>query len=123
MFLSAQFWPPFKDNTLKLPPVVTEHLDVYTRAFETYKVCMCICRKEIKKVTKSKFGDGGLTSPSDDGVAGLALKHSKNNQKFGMIFWRSVIYTSVQVEATRVATTRVAGWVLQIVVVFDYPMV
>ncbi|KAK7578045.1 hypothetical protein V9T40_010250 [Parthenolecanium corni] len=37
MFLSAQFWPPFKDNTLKLPTVVTEHLDVYTKAFETYK--------------------------------------------------------------------------------------
>lgn len=38
MFLSAQFWPPFKDNTLKLPTIVTDHLDVYTKAFETYKV-------------------------------------------------------------------------------------
>ena len=38
MVLSAQFWPPFKDNNLELPAKVTEHLDVYTKAFETYKV-------------------------------------------------------------------------------------
>lgn len=38
MVLSAQFWPPFKDNTLELPAKVTEHLEIYTKAFETYKV-------------------------------------------------------------------------------------
>ena len=38
LFLSAQFWPPFKDNPLKLPDIVMEHFEVYTKAFETYKV-------------------------------------------------------------------------------------
>lgn len=38
MVLSAQFWPPFKDNNLELPAKITEHLEVYTKAFETYKV-------------------------------------------------------------------------------------
>jgi anaphase-promoting complex subunit 2 len=36
--LSAQFWPPFKEETLELPSVVKEHLQIYTKAFETLKV-------------------------------------------------------------------------------------
>ncbi|XP_063235866.1 anaphase-promoting complex subunit 2 [Bacillus rossius redtenbacheri] len=35
--LSAQFWPPFKEETLELPPFVKEHLDLFTKAFETLK--------------------------------------------------------------------------------------
>lgn len=38
MILSAQFWPPFKEETLELPSVVKEHLQIYTKAFETLKV-------------------------------------------------------------------------------------
>jgi len=38
MILSAQFWPPFKEETLELPTVVKEHLQIYTKAFETLKV-------------------------------------------------------------------------------------
>jgi anaphase-promoting complex subunit 2 len=38
LFLSAQFWPPFKENPLKLPDIVMEHFETYTKAFETYKV-------------------------------------------------------------------------------------
>jgi anaphase-promoting complex subunit 2 len=37
MILSAQFWPPFKEETLELPSVVKEHLQIYTKAFETLK--------------------------------------------------------------------------------------
>ncbi|KAJ8897014.1 hypothetical protein PR048_002360 [Dryococelus australis] len=35
--LSAQFWPPFKEETLELPPFVKEHLNLFTKAFETLK--------------------------------------------------------------------------------------
>lgn len=38
IILSAQFWPVFKDETLELPEIVKEHLNVYTKAFETLKV-------------------------------------------------------------------------------------
>nr|XP_018898040.1 PREDICTED: anaphase-promoting complex subunit 2 [Bemisia tabaci] len=37
IILSAQFWPVFKDETLELPEIVKEHLNVYTKAFETLK--------------------------------------------------------------------------------------
>ncbi|PNF17763.1 hypothetical protein B7P43_G06880 [Cryptotermes secundus] len=37
MILSAQFWPPFKEETLELPSFVKEHLQIYTKAFETLK--------------------------------------------------------------------------------------
>ncbi|CAH1389815.1 unnamed protein product [Nezara viridula] len=37
MILSAQFWPPFKEETLQLPQKIKDHLDVYTKAFETLK--------------------------------------------------------------------------------------
>ncbi|XP_021926586.1 anaphase-promoting complex subunit 2 isoform X2 [Zootermopsis nevadensis] len=37
MILSAQFWPPFKEETLELPDFVKEHLQIYTKAFETLK--------------------------------------------------------------------------------------
>ncbi|XP_077483974.1 anaphase promoting complex subunit morula isoform X2 [Amblyomma americanum] len=35
--ISAQFWPPFKDEKLALPPPVQASLDRYTRAFEAIK--------------------------------------------------------------------------------------
>lgn len=39
MILSAQFWPPFKEETkLELPEVAKEQFDIYTKAFETLKV-------------------------------------------------------------------------------------
>lgn len=37
MILSAQFWPPFKNETLELPPEIKEQLKVYTKAFEALK--------------------------------------------------------------------------------------
>ncbi|XP_073975061.1 anaphase promoting complex subunit morula isoform X2 [Rhodnius prolixus] len=37
MILSAQFWPPFKEETLELPQKIKDHLNVYTKAFETLK--------------------------------------------------------------------------------------
>lgn len=37
MILSAQFWPPFKDESLELPEVVKENLEAYTRSFEGLK--------------------------------------------------------------------------------------
>lgn len=37
IILSAQFWPPFKEETLEVPPIVKEHLENYTKAFETLK--------------------------------------------------------------------------------------
>lgn len=39
MILSAQFWPHFNKETLELPEFVQEHLNTYTKAFETQKVC------------------------------------------------------------------------------------
>lgn len=37
MILSAQFWPHFNKETLELPEFVQEHLNTYTKAFETLK--------------------------------------------------------------------------------------
>lgn len=37
MILSAQFWPPFKDESLELPDVVKQHLEAYTKSFEELK--------------------------------------------------------------------------------------
>ncbi|CAK1552273.1 unnamed protein product [Leptosia nina] len=37
MILSAQFWPPFKDESLELPDEIKEHLADYTKAYETLK--------------------------------------------------------------------------------------
>ncbi|XP_024081276.1 anaphase-promoting complex subunit 2 isoform X2 [Cimex lectularius] len=37
MILSAQFWPMLKEETLELPQKIKEHLNVYTKAFETLK--------------------------------------------------------------------------------------
>lgn len=40
IILSAQFWPPFKEESkLDLPDVAKEQFDIYTKAFETLKVC------------------------------------------------------------------------------------
>ncbi|KAJ9575582.1 hypothetical protein L9F63_007516, partial [Diploptera punctata] len=45
MILSAQFWPPFKEETLELPSFVKEHLQIYTKAFETLKGNRTLCWK------------------------------------------------------------------------------
>ncbi|XP_059146354.1 anaphase-promoting complex subunit 2-like isoform X2 [Physella acuta] len=37
MILSAQFWPAFRDEKITLPPDLQEHLDKYTKSFETQK--------------------------------------------------------------------------------------
>ncbi|GBP16666.1 Anaphase-promoting complex subunit 2 [Eumeta japonica] len=37
MILSAQFWPPFKDESLELPEEIKIHLEAYTKAFEALK--------------------------------------------------------------------------------------
>lgn len=51
MILSAQFWPPFKEETLELPDFVKEHLQIYTKAFETLKVIFLQCTVEIYPIT------------------------------------------------------------------------
>ncbi|XP_068619095.1 anaphase-promoting complex subunit 2 [Battus philenor] len=37
MILSAQFWPPFKDENLELPDVIKHLLENYTKSFEALK--------------------------------------------------------------------------------------
>ncbi len=37
IILSAQFWPPFKEDTLQLPQEVVAAMGVYTKAFEAMK--------------------------------------------------------------------------------------
>ncbi|XP_047514873.1 anaphase-promoting complex subunit 2 [Pieris napi] len=37
MILSAQFWPPFKDESLELPEEIKQHLAEYTKAYEALK--------------------------------------------------------------------------------------
>ncbi|KAG7298075.1 hypothetical protein JYU34_018845 [Plutella xylostella] len=37
MILSAQFWPPFKDESLALPDEIKQHLEAYTKSFEALK--------------------------------------------------------------------------------------
>ncbi|XP_038206458.1 anaphase-promoting complex subunit 2 [Zerene cesonia] len=37
MILSAQFWPPFKDESLELPEEIKQHLEKYTKAYEALK--------------------------------------------------------------------------------------
>lgn len=39
MILSAQFWPTFKEEKLELPQKIKDHLAVYTKAYESIKVC------------------------------------------------------------------------------------
>lgn len=39
IIVSNQFWPNFKDKfNLELPSVIQDHLDNYTKAFESFKV-------------------------------------------------------------------------------------
>lgn len=39
IIVSNQFWPNFKDNfNVELPPIIQDHLDNYTKAFESFKV-------------------------------------------------------------------------------------
>ncbi|KAG8225667.1 hypothetical protein J437_LFUL006691 [Ladona fulva] len=45
MILSAQFWPPFKEENLVLPTIVQENLEAYTKAFETLKGNRTLCWK------------------------------------------------------------------------------
>ncbi|KAL0819780.1 hypothetical protein ABMA28_007821 [Loxostege sticticalis] len=37
MILSAQFWPPFKDESLELPEEIKCHLESYTKSYEALK--------------------------------------------------------------------------------------
>ncbi|XP_026760522.1 anaphase-promoting complex subunit 2 [Galleria mellonella] len=37
MILSAQFWPPFKDETLELPEEIKNHFKAYTKSYEALK--------------------------------------------------------------------------------------
>lgn len=37
MILSAQFWPPFKDESLELPDEIKQHLEAYTKLFQSLK--------------------------------------------------------------------------------------
>ncbi|XP_028171394.1 anaphase-promoting complex subunit 2 [Ostrinia nubilalis] len=37
MILSAQFWPPFKDESLELPEEIKTHLEAYTKSYEALK--------------------------------------------------------------------------------------
>ncbi|KAM3962548.1 anaphase promoting complex subunit morula [Aphomia sociella] len=37
MILSAQFWPPFKDETLELPEEIKNHFKTYTKSYEALK--------------------------------------------------------------------------------------
>ncbi|XP_041969112.1 anaphase-promoting complex subunit 2 [Aricia agestis] len=37
MILSAQFWPPFKDESLELPDEIKQHLENYTKSYEALK--------------------------------------------------------------------------------------
>ncbi|CAG4931749.1 unnamed protein product [Parnassius apollo] len=37
MILSAQFWPPFKDESLELPVIIKQLLENYTKSFEALK--------------------------------------------------------------------------------------
>ncbi|XP_053613327.1 anaphase-promoting complex subunit 2 isoform X2 [Plodia interpunctella] len=37
MILSAQFWPPFKDETLELPEEIQNHFKSYTKSYEALK--------------------------------------------------------------------------------------
>ncbi|XP_045776606.1 anaphase-promoting complex subunit 2 [Maniola jurtina] len=37
MILSAQFWPPFKDESLELPEEIKQHFNAYTKSYEALK--------------------------------------------------------------------------------------
>ncbi|KAL4703261.1 hypothetical protein ACJJTC_009236 [Scirpophaga incertulas] len=37
LILSAQFWPPFKDESLELPEEIKQHLESYTKSYEALK--------------------------------------------------------------------------------------
>ncbi|VVC94836.1 unnamed protein product [Leptidea sinapis] len=37
MIMSAQFWPPFKDESLELPEEIKQHFDAYTKSYEALK--------------------------------------------------------------------------------------
>ncbi|KAK6627062.1 hypothetical protein RUM44_009539 [Polyplax serrata] len=43
--LSAPFWPPFKEETLELPPCVKEQMNIYTKSFENLKGNRTLCWK------------------------------------------------------------------------------
>lgn len=45
MILSAQFWPPFKDEKLELHTKLVKQIENYTNAFETLKGSRTLCWK------------------------------------------------------------------------------
>lgn len=45
MILSAQFWPPFKDEKLQLHDRLVSQMEKYTSAFETLKGSRTLCWK------------------------------------------------------------------------------
>lgn len=45
MIMSAQFWPPFKEETLELPEIAKEQFQLYTKCFETLKGNRTLCWK------------------------------------------------------------------------------
>lgn len=45
MILSAQFWPPFKDEKLQLHDRLVTQMERYTSAFETLKGSRTLCWK------------------------------------------------------------------------------
>ena len=45
MILSAQFWPTFREEKLKLPEVLQRALDKYTKAYEMLKGNRTLCWK------------------------------------------------------------------------------
>lgn len=45
MILSAQFWPPFKDESLELPDQVKEHMEAYRRTYASLKGNRTLCWK------------------------------------------------------------------------------
>lgn len=64
MILSAQFWPQFKEETLKLPSVVSDSLDNYSKAYEAIKGNRCLVWKPHLgfATIELELGTGGHSS-------------------------------------------------------------
>nr|CAI5848292.1 unnamed protein product [Callosobruchus analis] len=62
MIVSAQFWPPFKEEKLELHSKVTEQMKKYTDAFETLKGSRTLCWKNHLGVVDVEIELAGRTT-------------------------------------------------------------
>ncbi|RUS84864.1 hypothetical protein EGW08_007405, partial [Elysia chlorotica] len=82
MILSAQFWPAFRDEKIKLPAELQEHLDKYTKSFEQQKQNRTLVWKTHLGLMNLELELGGesLSFSVSPVQAAIIMKFQEKNQ-------------------------------------------